>query len=139
MKPSRKLDALIAEKIMGYKVRWIEDGTIQKRLTPEIYSPPHGITTQFTYWLECPFYSTDIAAAFNIVDKMKDNDNKSNSWGFSWNFELCYMEQDHGPGQEWSAILHGPNTYQEGLATTPAMAICLAALSAMEIKLEDSE
>lgn len=83
MKPSRELDALVAEKVMGWyyidhpypENLWVEPG---KRTT---FFPPHfkwsmeeekkmpGISNG----ISCPDYSTDIQAAWQVVEKLKEN------------------------------------------------------------------
>lgn len=141
MKPSRQLDALIAEKIIGLKS--CNDDS-------QVFDNELGYYMWHKDWSRCghkPYtcfyktspepYSSNIGCAWKIIDKMKDNDNKSTSYGYAWNVELIYMASDKGPDESWSCILHGPNNYQEGLASTAPLAICLAALKAMEVKLEN--
>lgn len=56
MKPGRKLDALVAEKVMGFQVDSFGYCVSQKGKIEE----------------ELPYYSTDIAAAWEIIPKLRD-------------------------------------------------------------------
>lgn len=119
MKPGRELDALIAEKIMGWR-----------RVGPD-EPPKSGWRSSTGYWHAeednawekgLPRYSTDIAAAWDVVDKIKD------------------IKPDHAFSLEsykgkWSAdfVLKDYDNYNcgEGASSAP-LAICLAALRATE-------
>lgn len=78
----RELDALIAEKVMGGKAfparqptREGSYGTREYDLTQEPvfdWIPPSGILS------ELPEFSTDIAAAWLVVEKMRDNGHLAN-------------------------------------------------------------
>jgi len=109
------IDREIAEKVMGYCER-----------------PVHGIgwwhQAEENRWFVAQYLwhpSTDIAQAFEVVEKLlKHPDNKMGCFhlehlneGNGWSVSCCY---DLG---EWKDWIH---------ADTPAMAICLAALKAME-------
>ena len=65
MKPGRELDALVAEKVMGWKVAQVfdlkdTDGT----------NIANGITP-YSIGQRVPHYSTDIAAAWEVVGKFE--------------------------------------------------------------------
>lgn len=60
MPAGRELDALVAERVMGWKLFASEPGYGR---------PPHQITLVLT---PIPHYSTDIAAAWIIVEKLRD-------------------------------------------------------------------
>lgn len=62
----RCLDAWISE-LVGWKVKWMEDGSLQRNLHPYVWSPPKGMTTQTEYWIEAPRYSTDLNHAIKFV------------------------------------------------------------------------
>lgn len=67
MKPGRELDALVAEKVMGYHV---EVHHPMGLVLPEPYISRAGALVL------CPAYSTDIAAAWGVMDRLKaDKDN----------------------------------------------------------------
>lgn len=59
MKAGRKLDALIAEKVMGYiNIFWQDD-------------VPYGSTESVMTGTVLPFYSRDISDAFKVVEEMR--------------------------------------------------------------------
>lgn len=65
MKPGRELDALVAEKVMG----WTGVGP---DVDAEIYGWPSGHNKELgVYWV--PHYSTDISAAYEVVEMMRDS------------------------------------------------------------------
>jgi len=89
---SREIDAMVAEKVMGLPR---EQGD---------WSP-----------------STDIAAAWGVVEKMRDRG--------------CYVavQNCHSPETEWCAIIADDEDSYEGKGSAP-IAICLAALKAVGVK-----
>lgn len=100
----RKIDAEIAERVMGYRLKredcntyWVDsDGN----------EPMHGHN-----------YSTDMTAAWEVVDHFKCFVTLS-----KWNIE-----------HEWRCeIKNGMGSVHVGEAPTAALAICLAALTALE-------
>jgi hypothetical protein len=100
------LDALVAEKVMGW--RW-EDcfraytGVLTVR--HEEYGGP-------------PFYSTDIAAAWDVVEKMRER-----RADFYIRFVSTWTV-------EFDSVAGDYNGYTDG--DTAPLAICLAALKAVE-------
>lgn len=121
MNAGRELDALIAEKVMGRKNIRFENtiyGQIhQSDVTPEF----PDLIAKGVKRIRIPHYSTDISAAWDVVEKIKFKfDNTfhlvatSNGWSVFWDHE------DEGPGA---------NGYVE--AETAPHAICLAALKAV--------
>lgn len=143
LKPGRELDALIAEKVMGWKIEIhdsyarITDGE-GARFTPlsvfrsncectmfrsdDCKCPP---STRIHWWQACgqlPHHSTDIAAAWEVVGK------------FQADHQEVHIRYD-GPGDGWTCgIGYDPwdNFYiwRESGNTAPH-AICLAALRAV--------
>ncbi|MBA5872012.1 MAG: hypothetical protein GDA68_18745 [Nitrospira sp. CR2.1] len=131
MKAGRELDALIAEKVMGWKPRqskhgyWNLDGPngehftdIDRRDYTAQYDKETGQKVQQApwweyFWDEIPFYSTDIAAAWEVVEK-------ADLWSL-------YGSIGDGP---YRACIQFED--REGLMTadTAPLAICLAALKA---------
>jgi hypothetical protein len=101
MKAGRELDALVAEKVMGL---------------PPVYGP-----TGIKWDGPIPAYSTDIAAAWEVVERIKGSQPESTfsiEWiGTQWRVDFVYQNYD------W---------YNEGdQADTAPHAICLAALKAV--------
>lgn len=129
MKPGRELDALIAEKVMGWK--WFSRSDFirdpsdpgftpwEKRLYPpgfkcEWHVPPRGVQEmQF----DIKPYSTDIAAAWEVVEKMEG----------VW--DICSRARGWVVGLAVRSEGSDKIVYAEG-GTAPH-AICLAALRAV--------
>lgn len=108
MNPGRKLDALVAEKVMGWALsnkESIKDGLIYT---------DRGWTSAY------PSYSTDIAAAWEVVEKFR--------WAEP---ELSWNDETH------SWIVHFQKGMYSGYANsaeTAPHAICLAALKAIGVQ-----
>lgn len=69
LKPGRELDALVATKVMGWTLRrfWPVSDLRDDRSKPcESWTAPGG-----TYERQLPAYSTDIAAAWEVVEKFE--------------------------------------------------------------------
>ena len=120
MNPGRELDALVAEKVMGC------------RLIPHVnpkYSPTcgcenraHRIREEISNDLLAE-YSTDISAAWQVVEKMS----LFGGTGCSLVGPL--------PGQKWH-IHFGKISSDSVIGDTAPHAICLAALKAVGVNLE---
>lgn len=110
MKPGRELDALIAEKVMGLKPIIIP----AMRSFPTTIEPG-DIFVMEDHELESDHYSTDIAAAWDVVDRLS-------SMGI-----YLRLSNVSGVGR-WRCSTE--NRITEFVAT-PAHAICLAALKAV--------
>jgi len=135
LKPGRELDALVAERVMGAKLRWSNleipptklDAFLQER--DEFLGPPKtGIEASRRAEQRrrdeqiLPPFSTDISAAWAVVEAMAARD---------WSFAFRFSESDRSLGatfsslgekeghQEWFGLDHAPH------------AICLAALKAV--------
>jgi hypothetical protein len=104
MKPGRELDALVAEKVMGFDVY----------PNNSEFLPADTMAIKFN---NVPCYSTDIAAAWDVRAKMLERGYKlelrSDSFGSIANF---YNDRDNNWCKEYLDAPH---------------AICLAALKAM--------
>lgn len=112
MKASRELDALVAKKVMGFRVlsTWDADGT------PKHVIDANQCEVDTAYWP--PAYSTDIAAAWEVVEKTKLLD--------------TYVLTRAYAGEKWQVIEMGGD-WQNPIATGDSAphAICLAALKAV--------
>ena len=97
---SREIDALVAEKVMGITL-------IGKDMAAYLNEE-----TQFM--MPIPFYSTDIAAAWEVVEKVND---------LGWNISFDPIPQ------EWITDFDEHQDWVVSNKTAP-MAICLAALKA---------
>lgn len=121
MKAGRELDKLIQEKIFGL---FVPDPVKHKDLTREqvfeLMKDYDGI----------PRYSTDIAAAWRVVEKMAD---RLKHYRHSTGDFTC---RSFGPGfweAEWSDWFEDRGTvFYTAKADTAPLAICLAALEAIK-------
>jgi hypothetical protein len=147
MKAGRELDALIAEKVMGWKPRqskhgyWNLDGPngehftdIDRRDYTAQYDKETGQKVQQApwweyFWDEIPFYSTNIADAWEVVEKL-------GRWrGFDFMLVMPNPEQTfhlHTYEAGWyEATNDGPERRVVSDADTAPLAICIAALKAV--------
>jgi len=102
VKAGRELDALVAEKVMGWRRVNLScmDSTIDGWLPPILgqgVDPPH--------------YSTNIAATWEVVEKMKD-----------MRPEVSF------DGARWTVIFWGAIHLNAIRSDSPSHAVCLAAL-----------
>jgi hypothetical protein len=109
VKAGRELDALVAEKVMGWKPVQIHSAT-------DCYDDEHGISK----CLEFHQFSTDIACAWQVVEKLEVNflfdiDN----WNDQWKCTVL----ERGNNRSWTAR-----------EKTFPLAICLAALKAYGVE-----
>lgn len=141
LKAGRELDALIAEKVMGeppmlsWQVLSPDEkssclgGTkdeCERWLAEHARNFPYSVYAGYHVgaWRRYARYSTDISAAWRVVEKMHEQ-----------GFAFFRVEADTPPNtrvQEWIAGFHrkGEQTaYWKGADTAP-LAICLAALNA---------
>jgi hypothetical protein len=115
MKPGRKLDALVAEKVMGYHNIYVaHDGV------PHLLPIPNSGTTGVI----CPRYSTDIAAAWEVVEKLQllNKPQSIPSSNYAEHLQLWQYDET-----KWMVgNIESDTIYGEGESV--AHAICLAAL-----------
>ena len=118
----RELDALVAEKVMGWvrgrrygngNGEWIIDGKTSVSRT----------------WDSTPSYSTSIAAAWEVVEKMRNTKEAPDEtyWvltdcaGSGWRAEILQVLTEND----------APHQVAYGVGDTLPLAICLAALAAL--------
>jgi hypothetical protein len=101
VKAGRELDALVAEKVMGYKTAPIPDG--------ETANPPN--------------FSTDITAAWQVVEKMRERGYRLGlrTWVRSAEGEAVFVDPKRERASEGNGAFD---------ASVP-LAICIAALRAV--------
>lgn len=110
MNPGRELDALIAEKVLGWS--WDEKTAISPS------GSRNAVKAGDPFWW-LPEYSIDIAAAWEVVEKMKQLD---------FNFTL----QNDSFISGWEAAFSKANSHTVWFREESAPhAICLAALQAL--------
>lgn len=120
MEASRELDAIVAEKIMGY-LWWhrsegcnqlYEPGSAEWAADMELIPGKHE--TEYPPVLGVPHYSTDIAAAWTLIERHPF---------------YVYIARVHG---FWQCNFYAPEAFKATADTAP-LAICLAALKAAEV------
>jgi hypothetical protein len=117
----RKIDALVAEHVMGWVVYFSDGEFVEKDGTP--IHDWRGREGESSYRDFVPPYSTDIAAAWEVVKKLEDYDPMIFQYGVP----------DTPKGWLWFCDFEGTSATHENVAT----AICLAALQAKGIKIEE--
>lgn len=117
----RKIDALVAEHVMDREIVW-KDLDVRPKLFVD-----GGPATE-----EMPFYSSDIAAAWEVVEKLPDYDLKRRygKWACTSLGDDCVWELDLPPGIS-------DLTKLGAVADTAPLAICLAALKARGVEVEE--
>jgi hypothetical protein len=105
MEAGREMDALVAELVMGWEKRVFGDGV-------DYWHLPGGAICE----LDAPHYSTDIAAAWQVVEKLP----------FSVYVEVRW---DGKNAEAW--FDSGSQTWEASAPTAP-LAICRAALLAVQ-------
>lgn len=113
MKAGRELDALIALKLFDLKLINMSQPIPNEpgKFGMVLFAPDDG---KHIHELDLPYYSTDISAAWKVIEKLTEDGDA---------FTLLY---DHG----WFANKDG---VYEVCETTAPHAICIAALAAKEI------
>ncbi len=119
---SREIDERVAREVMGWEVEYLSAyGRIPQVRARYFDTPQHWPEPQsHRSHRNCPEFSTDIAAAWEVVSKMMD-----------WSFKLSGGERF---GDHWFAeFVDNDGQYRspEVGCKTPMMAICLAALEAV--------
>lgn len=109
IKAGRELDAVIAEKVMGMA---LDDIFEHEEMGDELGWVPISTVPLETV----PHYSTSIADAWLVVEKLKD------TCGFS----LDYVRGRDKPGRCWFGRAFGQGE-------TAPLAICIAAMDALKV------
>lgn len=131
MEAGRELDALIAEKIIGWK--WINHPGFDE---PFMFSPEQvkGFIPEFVaaHTVEncdrnapdrLPHYSTSIADAWLVVEKLRERESIARSNGASDQAWVSFV---------WNLPMSRHGIHYMLFSLTP-LAICLAALKTMEV------
>lgn len=121
MDAGRELDALVAEKVMGFNK--VTEIVVDHEPPHELYRAPDG---RGYYPNRIPLYSTSIADAWQVVEKLaREGKHLALQAPGSLDMNECYRRF-----KQWTADF----TYDidsEGRADTAPLAICLAALKAV--------
>ncbi len=124
MEAGQELDALIAEKVMGFK-RW--EGV------PNAFHAKVVLPYQTAEPCEPPHYSTDIASSWQVAEKVWEalRITKYEQWAL---FDL----QIDANGMYWATFIikssSAPDHKVEVFENSAPLAICGAALKALEVK-----
>lgn len=121
MEAGPNLDRIVAEKVMGCRVkkrrgayRYVYDLVVPGSFDRIDYVEPEGA------WSACPKYSTEISAAWTVAEKLRMK------VGFA------------GPSVGWKAVVGEPDCLcgldNGALAKTAPLAICRAALESVKGK-----
>lgn len=135
MEAGRALDALVAEKVMGARlVEFARDFTAGTFIISEdsgviLAKGKIGTAYQFRP-------STDIAAAWQVVEKLRKSHcclTLKSDFDYIWE---CYAIKDENDAEHQSEIIVDYKVYAK--AETAPLAICLAALKAMGVNMEET-
>jgi len=113
MEAGRELDVLVARILFG-NLPFIQK---RKRAAKKDYYSIWAVKTKSGGYGKLPFYSTDIAAAWQIAEKLQE-------------FYPCLWKEDG----YWECLF--AVEYATATADTAPLAICRAALLAMEVERE---
>ena len=113
MEAGREMDALIAELVMGWQHPRVKINTVTDEIEDYWYPIPEAQTH-----IQCPHFSTSVAAAWQVVEKF-------DAYNINWN----YWRKVH----RYELSKYGDEPGMEGIGwgLTPALAICRAALKAV--------
>lgn len=113
MKPGRELDALVAKHIMG------EDYRAFANCNSRVKARDDG-----TFLGRIPSYSTDIAAAWEVVERLKGQSVVIDFGEDTGAWEVSFIQQGERYTVSCASVMH---------------AICLAALKALNVTLNQSD
>ena len=120
MVAGRELDALVAEKVMGMELLPLKEAPCPYCGDEMRFCGERSRCTTCGEWRYSPAkeYSTDIAAAWEVVEKLK-------AGGFS-----LIAEWD-AHDEMWYVVFSNVSSYKAGEADAAPHAICLVALAAV--------
>lgn len=137
IKPGRELDLLIADKIFGFVVK--------DRFFGEEKPITSGVALQFMSEMSAiPKYSSDISAAFEVVNKIKSLQPKLDD-GYITGFQIRFYSNKNywkagfcgGDGSHEDDRFLWYNEFDATSEISAAHAICLAALRAKGIEIAE--
>lgn len=132
MTPGRELDAIVAEKVMGYRFEPGDPASIEAAKTDHTqpYLVDRWYMTGITYIEKLPKFSTDIAAAWAVFEHLHKQDP-------DMSFSLHYFSMGDGCDEDkWTVGIKALDmeTHCDRSAPTAQLAICLAALKAVGVE-----
>jgi hypothetical protein len=156
MKAGRELDALVAEKVMGSVVEWLDilDGYVMSNSDIEnpVFDKPvfgkvpvireHGVIAYDDVLgvkiNTLPHYSTDIAAAWQVVRHFTDNGTCNHHFTMEFWADSGTWSVEIG-GRECGAPARPYRLPQDLWSESLSHAICLAVLKAVGVDVEEKE
>ena len=140
MQTGRELDALVAERVMGLQLvkapkvwsddDWLTSDTPTETEALGVVNPnwkPGDWTPPFSTILP---YSTDIAAAWQVVEKMRAD---------GWWYTLTNVQERQEFAEFRRVAREGVHKFHYTRGETPQHAICLAALAAVGHKIQEEQ
>lgn len=140
MPAGRELDRLIAEKVLGLSVYHYDKDhadncyfmLMDTEGDPVLFTGRHRDAerkTEAAAWGDCPAYSTDIAAAWEVLMEMKDRRRRYATSRHGFAMSEALIERPEG---EWVTVFKCQIGGREnrGYEDTAPLAICKAALLA---------
>jgi len=127
MQAGRELDALVAEKVFGWKRAVVESHGAVNNLWVDADGKParNGYYGASCVSDEYNAFSTRIEAAWTVVEKLRaDKETDFDLYAPAWAGTANMM------GGNWKAMIDG----YAGVSATAPLAICLAALAAVGYK-----
>lgn len=138
MKAGRELDALIAERVLGWRrVRGSFAGTMTWNDRAVVLLPPGGIVTRVPRWTtepitwfeNIPRYSDHIEAAWSVIKELLGRglypDLVSSGRPVAWRCVIDSYSDPEASDDPWPV---------NAIADTPALAICIASLKALDAR-----
>jgi hypothetical protein len=135
VKAGRELDALVAEKVMGWEPVNDPDTGLWWRVPKGGYNPS-GFQSEDAP----PAYSTDIAAAWQVVEKITRPlaNIRNGEWCLDRLGYRCCEHDEDGVHGEWRCSFRAykgeDDEWVHVTASTAPLAICLAALKACGVE-----
>jgi hypothetical protein len=128
VKAGRELDALVAEKVMGKTIIYLRTALLDRE--PFIECDPE----QGSHLSLLPWYSTDIAAAWEVVEKLASvvYEAADSSWQQTVRVYSCPTAANCWHCEISREFGRGENCLATG--DTASEAICLAALAAVGVE-----
>lgn len=135
LKPGRELDALVAERVMGWKLLpdtaygHSEQAAMDANKMAWFDNNNDYIAGELDYDHQ---FSTDIAAAWQVVEKLREDD-----WWWSASYRTTTVEEikESRPGYwvTFRCVRGGVRGDRHGNSSQLSHAICIAALKAVEV------
>lgn len=152
LQAGRELDALIAEKVMGWQAHHRQDkcdgvyiircGSCGGDGHANCYGGGQGSIQSLCEDVPCgdeaslPPYTEEIAAAWQVAEKLRKRAFLFALWNKGHGFVACFSSDD--PVYWLEGIESGPASVDTVQADTAPLAICLAALKAVGVEVPDA-